>query len=162
MSEFRCVLINVQEFQKWLRKLGEGQVEVVIDDYLNTACDEIVAKMKDQLGEYQGARGPFDAWAPLKPETIAGKKNGDTPLLEEEDIYESIQKIDVGPLKKLVGATDLKSAWMEYGVPLRNVPARPFVRPVVWMETDALKMGIRKALVKALREASYSEGGGPL
>lgn len=163
MSEFRVVLINLIEFNKWLVKLGEGRVAEVCDEYLNQAVGvDMVQKMKDQLGNYQDERGPYQAWAPLKPDTIAGKKNGDTPLLEEGDIYASIMMIDMGPFKKLIGATDLKAAWMEYGVPSKNVPARPFVRPIVWMEIDTLKKGIRKALVKALVETSYSVGGGSL
>jgi len=162
MSQFRVVLINLNEWQKWIAKLGESRVEEVVSDYMNTACAEMVVKMQDQLGEYQGARGPFGPWEPLKPETIARKKNGDTPLLEEGDIYASIQYFDISPVKKMIGATDTKAAWMEYGVPLRNVPARPFVRPIVWMGVEDMKKGIRKALVRALVEAKYSEGGGPL
>jgi hypothetical protein len=160
VSEFRVVLINFNEFKKWLGKLGENLVADTCDQYLNQAVGvDMVAKIKDQFGEYQEARGPYPAWAPLKPDTIAGKKNGDTPLLEEGDIQASTIMIDMGPFKKLIGCTDLKTAWMEYGVPSKNVPARPIVRPIVWMEIPNLKKGIRKALVKALVTTSYSVGG---
>lgn len=153
-TQFRVVLVNLREFVKWTNKLGEERIERVIDRYLNEKCAEMVEEIKNSLGTYQPARGPFQAWAPLRPSTVADKR-GDTPLFEDGDLAASILYIDLGPVKKLIGATKLGASWHEYGLPFRNppLPARPFVRPVVWLKTDEMRKGLRKALIADLRES---------
>ncbi len=155
MSTFRVSLINGNEFAKWLNKLGTERVERVAGQYLNEACAEMVEEMKRSLGTYQPTRGPFQAWAPLSPATLAGKKNGDTPLIEDRELYESLQYEDISPLKKMIGAYKPGANWHEYGLPLRTppLPARPIVRPVIWLKIDSMKMGIRRALIAELRES---------
>jgi phage gpG-like protein len=154
MSRFRVSLVNVKEFDKWLHKLGVARVERVTDRYLNEVCGEMVGEIKESLGVYQPSRGPFGSWPPLSPHTLASKKS-DTPLMEEGDLKASVLYIDIGPTKKLIGATKPGANWHEYGLPLRTppLPARPFVRPVVWLKTEAMKMGLRKALITELRES---------
>lgn len=154
MNRFRVSLINVNEFSKWLRKSGQLRVEKVTNKYLNEACAEMVTDIRASLGTYQPARGPFAAWAPLAPTTLLSKK-ADTPLLEDMELEESVQYLDLGPFKKMVGATKPGANWHEYGLPLRDppLPARPFVRPVVWLKVDSMRMGLRRALIKDLRES---------
>jgi hypothetical protein len=153
VSKFRVSLINGKEFSKWLDKLGKGRVEKAVNRYLNEQCTEMVEDIKKTLGSYQPARGPFPAWPALSPYTLAGKKS-DTPLVEDMELWASVLYIDLGPTKKLIGATKPGASWHEYGLPLRTppLPARPFVRPVIWMRVESMKMGIRKALVEELRE----------
>ncbi len=151
-ASYKVSIMPAVEFQKWLLKLGEETVEPVVDKYLNERCAQTVQEMKDQLGNYQQSRGDFQAWPPLQPETIATKRTGDSPLYETGEMQAECQFFDMGPLKKLVGCTNHKAAWHEYGAPLANVPARPFVRPVVWLSVDDAKMGMRKALITALRQ----------
>lgn len=154
-TEFSVSLINAKEFEKWLVKMGTGRVEKVSDAYLNEKCKSMVLQMQEVIGSYQVSVGNYAAWPPLKPESIAAKKEKpgqDVPLLDTEEMKAEVQYFDVGPLKKLIGCTNWKAGYHEYGAPLANVPARPFIRPVVWLNIDDAKMGIRKALVAELRQ----------
>jgi hypothetical protein len=155
VSKFSVNLINLKEFEKWIRKLGDGRVERVIDAYLNEQCAIMVQEMKAQLGVYQPARGDFPAWAPLKPSTLAGKR-ADTPLFEDGELAASCDFFSIGPTNKMIGASKLGANWHEYGLPFRTppLPARPFVRPIVWLHIDDMKKGIRKALVSELKNGS--------
>ena len=148
-SRFRMVLMNYREFDKWIHKVGPIMMETVVGGYLNGEMPRMVEEMQAQLGSYQASRGPYAAWAQLQVATISSKATGDSPLLETEAMKSSIQWFDFAPLKKFIGATDPKASRHEYGAPLANVPARAFVRPIIWINAPILKKGIRKALVRA-------------
>jgi hypothetical protein len=75
------------------------------------------------LGTYQ------EGWAPLKPETIASKATGDSPLLETGKMRDSIDHY-VNPfsafaMEVVVGSTDKKAVWQEMGT--SRIPPRPFL-----------------------------------
>jgi hypothetical protein len=75
------------------------------------------------LGTYQ------EGWAPLKPETIASKATGDSPLLETGKMRDSIAHY-VNPFSALamevvVGSTDKTAIFQEQGT--SRIPPRPFL-----------------------------------
>ena|SRR5260221_3942661 len=75
------------------------------------------------LGTYQ------EGWAPLKPETIARKATGDSPLLETGHMRESISHY-VNPfsafaMEVVVGSTDKTAIFQEQGT--SRIPPRPFL-----------------------------------
>lgn len=78
---------------------------------------------KGFLGEYQSG------WAPLKPETIARKVNGDTPLLETGEMRDSIEHMsapDGTGAMGAIGSNDPVALWQELGTS-RGIPPRPFL-----------------------------------
>ena len=74
------------------------------------------------LGTYQ------EGWASLKPETIASKATGDSPLRETGHMRDTISH-HVNPLSPVmevvVGSTDKKAVWQEKGT--SRIPPRPFL-----------------------------------
>ncbi len=84
---------------------------------------ELAATMSvHYLGTYQ------EGWPALKPETIASKAHGDTPLLETGHMRDSISH-EVNPFsvvaEVIVGSTDKKAVWQELGT--SRIPPRPFL-----------------------------------
>jgi hypothetical protein len=59
------------------------------------ACRMIEKEAKTAIGTYR-----YD-WTPLKPETIARKAHGDTPLLETGELRDSIEHVVVRAGKRL-------------------------------------------------------------
>ncbi|WP_293857200.1 hypothetical protein [uncultured Alsobacter sp.] len=91
---------------------------------LEQAALLVKAEAKAELGNYQGAAGPFAAWAPLKPATIARKRNGDTPLLETGKMRDSIEHTVQGHTA-WVGSNYDVAVYQELGT--RNMPPRSFL-----------------------------------
>jgi phage gpG-like protein len=74
------------------------------------------------LGVYQ------EGWPALKPETIASKATGDSPLLETGHMRDSISHY-VNPfsvvMEVVVGSTDKHAVFQELGT--SRIPPRPFL-----------------------------------
>lgn len=92
---------------------------------LAQAAHIVETEAKEEIGHYQGAAGPFAAWAPLKPDTIAHKANGDTPLLETGEMRDSIGTI-IGTDEASVGSNADTAVWQELGTS-RGIPPRSFL-----------------------------------
>ena len=91
---------------------------------LEHAAKLIEDEAKDELGNYQGAAGPYGAWPPLKPETVAHKTTGDSPLLETGELRDSISHKVEGD--EAVIGSDLDIAiYQEMGT--SKIPPRPFL-----------------------------------
>ena len=73
---------------------------------------------KRELGQYQ------PGWPALKPETIARKATGDSPLLETGELRDSIER-EVQPDAAYVGSNNKKAVWHELGT--SRIPPRPFL-----------------------------------
>lgn len=91
---------------------------------LEEAAQVVEEEAKAEIGTYQGAAGPFAAWASLKPETIARKANGDTPLLETGAMRDSIERTVIG-LTAYVGSNSEIAVYQELGT--RAIPPRSFL-----------------------------------
>jgi hypothetical protein len=87
-----------------------------VHDALEKACVIIETEAKSYPGEYQ------TGWAPLKPETIARKATGDSPLRETGEMAESYEHTVQGK-SGFVGSNNDKALWMELGTS-RGVPPR--------------------------------------
>ncbi len=107
---------------------------LTIEKDLNVAAERTVMrgaaliqkKAKAQMGHEQ----PY--WPALKPETIARKAQGNTPLLETGELRASIEMsgpFHEGPrtVSAYVGSNNPKAAWHEFGT--GHVPPRPFLGP---------------------------------
>jgi phage gpG-like protein len=91
--------------------------EANIHEALDKACVVIETEAKSYPGEYQ------TGWAPLKPETIARKTTGDSPLLETGELRDSYEHMVQGK-SGYVGSNDDKAVWQELGTS-RGIPPRP-------------------------------------
>ena len=96
-----------------------------IDTSLKEAAEVIQTEAKRVIGTYEYG------WPPLKPETVARKQFGDTPLLETGELRDSIEIGDdvivEGKERSIaVGSNNPKAIWHELGT--ATIPARSFLK----------------------------------
>ncbi|MCA1179788.1 MULTISPECIES: hypothetical protein [unclassified Pantoea] len=100
---------------------------------------EIEETAKEEIGVYQPAYGPFEAWAPLAESTKADRvRQGyteDDPLLRSGELRDSIESEVVG-LAAIVGTKSQIGFWQEVGT--ENMPPRPFIGPAYVRKIDPL------------------------
>lgn len=100
-------------------------------DHIKHHCLDEGAKIlqeeaKRELGQYQ------PGWPRLKPETIARKATGDSPLLETGELRDSIER-DVQQDVAYVGSNNKKAVWHELGT--SRIPPRPFLESAAKAKT---------------------------
>lgn len=93
--------------------------ELGIHEALDKACVIIETEAKSYPGEYQ------PGWAPLKPDTIANKATGDSPLLETGEMRDSIEHTVEGK-SGFVGSNSDIAVFQELGTS-RGIPPRSFL-----------------------------------
>lgn len=76
-------------------------------------------RAKEAMGTYTYG------WPPLKPETVARKATGDSPLLETGRMRDSIHSVVSGNTAS-VASDDPKAPWHEFGTS-RGIPPRSFL-----------------------------------
>lgn len=108
--------MNLTQAAATFIKIGVAY-EAGIHEALEEACVIIETEAKSYPGEYQSG------WAPLKPETIAHKATGDSPLLETGEMRDSYEHTVEGK-SGYVGSNDDKAVWQELGTS-RGIPPRP-------------------------------------
>jgi len=100
---------------------------------------EIEETAKEEIGVYQPAFGPFDAWSPLAEATKADRvRQGyseDEPLLRSGSLRDSIQSEVMG-LAAIVGTKSEIGLWQELGT--NRIPPRPFIGPAYVRKIDPL------------------------
>lgn len=110
---------------------------------------EIEETAKEEIGVYQPAYGPFDAWALLAESTKADRvRQGyseDEPLLRSGELRESIQSEVVG-LAAILGTKSEIGFWQEVGT--EHIPPRPFIGPAYVRKIDPLMKSIGLAISK--------------
>jgi phage gpG-like protein len=127
------------------------------------ACAMVADRARGMIGTQQAG------WAPLKPETIARKATGDSPLLETGEMRDSITW-NSDATEGYVGTNNQKAIWQTYGTS-RGIPPRPFIEPAaVQKEAEIDKMaydvvaavfggsgsGVMGEIFKVLRETGHS------
>jgi len=125
---------------------------------LAQAAHIVETEAKAEIGHYQGSAGPFAAWAPLKPETIAQKANGDTPLLETGEMRDSIGTI-IAETEAHVGSNDDKAVWQELGTS-RGIPPRSFLGGAAVRKSEEVRDVIGHTMVAALIKPATSFANG--
>src|SRR3569833_911067 len=114
-------------------------------DALERAAKIVEKEAKSYPGHYQ------PGWAPLKPETIDRKSNGDSPLLETGEMRDSYQHRVEGHTDAYIGSDNDKALWHELGTS-RGIPPRPVLQ-TAGMQTEKevvhiLGRGSVKGLIK--------------
>jgi phage gpG-like protein len=82
------------------------------------ACELVARQAKRAIGK------THELWPALKPETIARKLRGNTPLLETGELRDSIEWTASG-LEGQVGSNNDKAVWHELGT--SRIPPRSFL-----------------------------------
>jgi len=108
---------------------------------------EIEQTAKEELGVYQPAVGPFNAWAVLADSTQADRVRAgytaNDPLLRSGDLRESIESEVMG-LAAIVGTKSEIGYWQEMGT--TKMPPRPFIGPAYVRKIDNLMEAIGRAI----------------
>jgi phage virion morphogenesis protein len=88
-----------------------------------------VALRADALKNFAGSHDPDgNAWAPLKPSTLKGRRKGGKgakPLIDTGLLRNSVTTVRQGPLELLFGTNLPRGAYHQFGT--RTIPARPFL-----------------------------------
>jgi hypothetical protein len=100
---------------------------------LERAARLVEKEAKAEIGDYQGAAGPFAAWAPLAERTIEDRvRKGftpDDPLLRtgtlRDSIGHSVEVHGIASGHAVVGSDSDIAVWQELGTV--NMPARSFL-----------------------------------
>jgi phage gpG-like protein len=109
------------------------------------ACEMVAAEAKRVLGTHD-----LD-WPELRPETIARKMRGDSPLLETGAMRDSITWNSKG-LEGHVGSNLDRAVWMELGT--ARVPPRPFLASAA----QRIEKKIHRMAAKAVHSVLRGEG----
>ncbi|MEI9744660.1 phage virion morphogenesis protein [Enterobacter ludwigii] len=121
--------LSLSDLAKAFTSVGP-RIHTALEAGLEVVAKTIEEEAKEEIGVYQPAVGPFDAWAPLAESTKADRvRQGyseDDPLLRSGELRDSISHRVMG-LAAVVGSTDDKAVWQEYGTD--RIPPRPFIGP---------------------------------
>ncbi|WDZ97986.1 hypothetical protein Herbaro_09455 [Herbaspirillum sp. WKF16] len=122
---------------------------------LHKGLDEVVTAIqktaKEEVGHYQGAVGPFPAWAPLAASTQADRVRrgftADDPGLRRGDMRDSIKK-EVALLEGVVGSDDQNLVYFEIGTDKQ--PPRPVLGPAVEHNHEKIVKVLGAAAVRGI------------
>ena len=117
---------------------------LVLNKELKQAEQDILEKGARMIrAEARAAIGTYTYnWERLKPETVARKRSGDSPLLETGELRDSIS-YTVGIGEAHVGSNNDKAVWHELGT--KRVPPRPFLmRAAIQQERAIARMARRR------------------
>jgi phage gpG-like protein len=118
---------------------------------LGDVAEAIQETAKGELGHYQAAIGPFDAWQELadstKEDRVQQGYTENDPLLRSGEMRESI-KNRVSGLEAVIGSAKDEAVWMELGT--TKAPPRPFLGPAIFHNEELIKEVLGAALVTGI------------
>lgn len=123
---------------------------------------KVLAKdMRQQIGHYQPAVGPFPSWDALSPtyearKVAAGFKAG-APLLRTGEMRDSIGH-EVKGDQAVIGAKDPKAIAHELGT--AKIPPRPFIGPAVFRNRKLIEQILGDALRDGVLGGELTDAGG--
>ncbi|MER5029659.1 hypothetical protein [Pantoea anthophila] len=129
------------DLEQFARELSSASASIAngLEAGFRVIVKEIEETAKEEIGVYQPAYGPFDAWVPLSESTKADRiRQGyseDEPLLRSGELRDSIQSEVVG-LAAIVGTKSEIGVWQEVGT--EHIPPRPFIGPAYLRKIDPL------------------------
>lgn len=136
------------------RELSQASAKIAADLELNfhIIMKEIEETAKEEIGVYQPAVGPFEAWAPLAESTKADRvRSGyteDDPLERSGELKNSIE-IEIVGLAGIVGTKSEIGLWQEVGTD--RIPPRPFIGPAYVRKIDPLMESIGRAIRRGFK-----------
>lgn len=141
------------DLEQFARELSSAAASIAtgLETSFHVIVKEIEETAKEEIGIYQPAYGPFDAWAPLAESTKADRvRQGyseDEPLLRSGELRDSIQSEVVG-LAAIVGTKSEIGFWQEVGT--EHIPPRPFIGPTYVRKLDPLMESIGHVISQGL------------
>lgn len=128
------------------------RIHIALEVGLKAVAEEIEHTAKEEIGTYQPSVGPFNAWDELAESTKADRvRQGyseDDPLLRTGELRDSISHRVMG-LAAVVGSTDDKAVWQEYGT--EKIPPRPFIGPAYVKSFHKLTEMVGFAVLKGFK-----------
>lgn len=115
-------------------------------------CAESIEKTaKEEIGNYQDAIGPFEAWPDLadstKADRVAKGYSEDEPLLREGDLRDSIRH-EVGALDAFIGSDSDIAVYQELGTD--KIPPRPFLGTALFHNEGLIREVMGGSLVAGI------------
>jgi len=142
------------DLKQFARELSSASAKIAAELELgfHAIVKEIEEMAKEEIGVYQPAYGPFDAWAPLAESTKADRvRQGyseDEPLLRSGELRDSIESEVVG-LAAIVGIKSDIGLWQEVGT--ERIPPRPIIGPAYVRRIGPLMEAIEQAIFKGFK-----------
>lgn len=142
------------DLEQFAREMSSASAEIAtgLEAGVRVIVKEIEETAKEEIGVYQPAYGPFDAWASLAESTKADRvRQGyseDEPLLRSGRLRDSIQSEVMG-LAAIVGTKSEIGFWQEVGTD--HIPPRPFIGPAYVRKIDPLMEAIGMAVSKGFK-----------
>lgn len=128
--------MNLEQFAREMSS-ASASIATGLEASFRVIVKEIEETAKEEIGVYQPAYGPFDAWAPLAESTKADRiRQGyseDEPLFRSGELKDSIESEIVG-LAAIVGTKSEIGLWQEVGT--ASIPPRPFIGPAYVRKID--------------------------
>lgn len=142
------------DLEQFARQLSSASATIAtgLEASFRVIVKEIEKTAKEEIGVYQPAYGPFDAWAPLAESTKADRvRQGyseDEPLLRSGRLRDSVQSEVMG-LAAIVGTKSEIGLWQELGT--SHIPPRPFIGPAYVRKIDPLMNAISISLSRGFK-----------
>jgi len=142
------------DLEQFAREMSSASASIAtgLESGFRVIVKEIEETAKEEIGVYQPAYGPFEAWAPLAESTKADRiRQGyseDEPLLRSGSLRDSIQSEVMG-LAALVGTKSEIGLWQEVGTD--RIPPRPFIGPAYVRKIDPLMESIGRAIARGFK-----------
>jgi len=137
------------DLKQFARELSSASAKIAAELELgfHAIVTEIEETAKEEIGVYQPAVGPFEAWAPLAASTKAERVRlgytEDEPLLRSGQLRDSIES-EVTGLAAIVGTKSEIGLWQEVGTD--RIPPRPFIGSAYGRKIDPLMDAIGQAI----------------
>lgn len=130
-------------------------VEIAIHEHFKSGLKEVAERIeataKQEIGHYQAATGPFNAWDPLADSTEADKARkgfpADSPLERTGQFRDSF-KHEVEGFEAVIGSTDERAPWFEFGT--NKMPPRPVLGPAVIHNEKFIKSILGRAVIQGM------------
>lgn len=142
------------DLEQFARELSSASASIAtgLEAGFRVIVKEIEEIAKEEIGVYQPAYGPFDAWTPLAESTKAGRvRKGyteDDPLLRSGELRDSIESEVIG-LAAIVGTKSEIGLWQEVGT--ASIPPRPFIGPAYVRKIDPLMDAIDVVISRSFK-----------
>jgi phage gpG-like protein len=141
--------VTLDELAARLLRL-EPTIQADVSETLRLEAGEVAKKAQGYLGTYQ------PGWPPLKPETIARKVAGDTPLLETglmrgRTTADAAEPVPGATLTLEVGSAVPYAVDQELGT--STIPPRPFLSLALTEREEQLEDAVDLAVDRAIDEA---------
>src|SRR6267142_2506899 len=133
-------IMSIAEFVLKTKTI-QMELEIVSHAVVARACEMVANAAKESLGTYEFG------WVSLKPETIAHKMRGDSPLLETSELRNSIQWNSEGNIGH-VGSNLDKALWMELGTV--KIPPRSFLASAAAQQEELIHKMAAKAVMAVI------------